>query len=110
MDHMEFLVGRAAEPEGDPCGHALMATCPPHPDISENNPHESFGGEKGTWMLQKADLSTLLDLSRRLNLDGEITPVMAWGMVLAHPRFLELTLLDFERIKGDLKGKVRCYG
>ncbi|KAJ9137918.1 AP-1-like transcription factor [Pleurostoma richardsiae] len=63
-----------------------------------------------TWELSKADLATLLDLSKRLNLDGEITPVMAWGMVLAHPRLGELKPEDFRRLAEELGGKIRCYG
>jgi hypothetical protein len=115
MDHMQFLVERASEPEGDPCGHALMASCPPDP-YPENHPEIPFGhsqlngnGQK-TWDLSKPDLANLLDLSKRLNLEGEITPVMAWGMVLGHPRFSELTTEDFEKICQELGRKVRCYG
>jgi hypothetical protein len=63
-----------------------------------------------TWQLSKSDLATLLDLSKKLNLDGEITPVMAWGMVLAHPRVGELKGEDFARLAEELGGKVRCYG
>ncbi|RDW84317.1 hypothetical protein BP6252_01907 [Coleophoma cylindrospora] len=121
MDHMQFLVERASEPEGEPCGHALMATCPPDPYM-ENHPEIPFGqslhqsqhhgavGSGKTWDISKPDLANLLDLSKRLNLDGEITPVMAWGMILGHERFAELRLEEFEKICDDLKGKVRCYG
>ncbi|OTB14023.1 hypothetical protein K445DRAFT_42333, partial [Daldinia sp. EC12] len=121
MDHMPWLIERAQDTSGDAAGHALMASCPPEPfpDLSEEIP---FGfththGDQGdapsrqrTWELSKADLSTLLDLSTKLNLDGEITPVMAWGMVLSHPKFADLRSEDFERLLDDLKGKVRCYG
>jgi len=122
MDHMQFLVERAGEPEGEPCGHALMASCPPDPYL-ENKPDIPFGhglqhsnGDGAnnvnpkTWDLSKPDLANLLDLSKRLNLDGEITPVMAWGMVLAHPRFSELRNDDFTSVCQELGGKVRCYG
>lgn len=115
MDHMQFLVERASEPEGEPCGHALMATCPPEP-YPENNPDMPFGHGIGnsssgkTWDLSKGALGNLLDLSKRIDLDGEITPVMAWGMVLGHPRFSELTIPDFKGLTDDLKNKVRCYG
>ena len=117
MDHMQFLVERASEPEGEPCGHALMASCPPEP-FTENHPEIPFGHGKPhldgsaqkTWDLSKPDLANLLDLSKRLNLDGEITPVMAWGMVLGHPRFSELKVDDFKTMCQDLGGKVRCYG
>jgi hypothetical protein len=114
---MQFLVERASASEGDPCGHALMATCPPVPDL-DDSPEIPFGHGQvhlngkapKTWDLSKPDLANLLDLSKRLNLDGEITPVMAWGMVLGHPRFSELGNKDFEKMCQELGGKVRCYG
>ncbi|KAB5581064.1 BZIP-type transcription factor, partial [Coniochaeta sp. 2T2.1] len=129
MDHMPWLLERGIDAGGaEPCGHALMASCPPEP-FPELTPDIPFGysnvsvssntnqggggvGQSGqrTWELSKGDLATLLDLSKRLNLDGEITPVMAWGMVLAHPRLGELSAEDFGRITEELGGKVRCYG
>ncbi|KAK0730836.1 hypothetical protein B0H67DRAFT_475740 [Lasiosphaeris hirsuta] len=137
MDHMPWLLERGTEVGGgEPCGHALMASCPPEP-FPELTPDIPFGysnvrapaafvaagsggggGNGGgavetgqrTWELSKADLATLLDLSKRLNLDGEITPVMAWGMVLAHPRLGELRDDDFVRLAEELGTKVRCYG
>ncbi|KAK4071191.1 uncharacterized protein Triagg1_6222 [Trichoderma aggressivum f. europaeum] len=114
--------GRASDADGAPCGHALMASCPPAPfqDLTSETPFgnahtHDHGGEfhaqgQGTWELTKADLSTLLDLSRKLSLDGEITPVMAWGMVLSHSRFAELEVGDFEKLSEELLRKVRCYG
>jgi hypothetical protein len=81
MDHMQFLVERASEPKGEPCGHALMASCPPEPNL-ENHPfgHTTHlnGTAPKTWDLSKGDLVNLLDLSKRLNLDGEITPVSTY--------------------------------
>ncbi|KAK3366886.1 hypothetical protein B0T24DRAFT_535281 [Lasiosphaeria ovina] len=130
MDHMPWLLERGSQVGGnEPCGHALMASCPPEP-FPELTPDIPFGysnvradaapGTSGgvnavetgqrTWELSKGDLATLLDLSKRLNLDGEITPVMAWGMVLAHPRLGELKVDDFARMSEELRGKVRCYG
>lgn len=55
-------------------------------------------------------LANLMDLSKRLNLDGEITPVMAWGMILSHARFADLTMADVDALCADLGKKVRCYG
>ncbi|KAI0896928.1 hypothetical protein F4806DRAFT_463456 [Annulohypoxylon nitens] len=125
MEHMPWLLERAQDTSGEACGHALMASCPPEPfpELSDEIP---FGyahthadkvcdpalnqSSQQTWELSKADLATLLDLSKKLDLDGEITPVMAWGMVLAHPRLADLKSEDFERLIDDLKGKVRCYG
>ncbi|KAI4865544.1 hypothetical protein F4820DRAFT_447900 [Hypoxylon rubiginosum] len=139
MDHMPWLLERAHDTGGDACGHALMATCPPEPfpELADNIPfgyahnHQNHANSAvvaaaaananananakcepnhRTWELSKADLATLLDLSKKLDLDGEITPVMAWGMILAHPRLRELKREDLEKLIDDLKGKVRCYG
>ncbi|KAF7853849.1 uncharacterized protein EAF02_011839 [Botrytis sinoallii] len=126
MDHMQFLVERSSDADGEFfSGHALMATCPPepememHPDIPFGHclPHSHESDEMNgvppkqkTWDLSKSDLANLLDLSKRLDLNGEITPVMAWGMVLGHPRFLELTDVDLKNMSEELLPKVRCYG
>lgn len=158
MDHMPWLLERSSANGGlQPCGHALMASCPPEPfpdltadipfghqhgnNTANNRGHVAAGANQAalspsdvtmtgmsaltptglstqnagdnvprTWELSKADLATLLDLSQKLNLDGEITPVMAWGMVLGHPRLGELNGHDFEKLAEELVGKVRCYG
>ncbi|KAI1341485.1 hypothetical protein F5Y15DRAFT_357721 [Xylariaceae sp. FL0016] len=118
MDHLPWLIDRGSD-GNELCGHALMASCPPEPFAALNN-DIPFGYGRGgdsdqgtslrTWELSKGDLATLLDLSKKLDLDGEITPVMAWGMVLAHPRLTELTRQDFDKVTDDLRSKVRCYG
>ncbi|CAI4216828.1 unnamed protein product [Parascedosporium putredinis] len=118
MTHLPWLLERSGDAGGEPCGHALMASCPPEP-FPELTPDIPFGythvngdlssGQR-TWELSKGDLATLLDLSKRLDLDGEITPVMAWGMVLGYPRFNELRPEDFLKLAEELTSKVRCYG
>lgn len=175
MDHMPWLLERSSANGGlEPCGHALMASCPPEPFTEltpgipfghkhNNNNNDNNNGNPGvqqaavgnlmtsltanrnfsrrtaapsalggvqtsgtsistamdcdstptpprTWELSKADLNTLLDLSQKLNLDGEITPIMAWGMVLGHPRLRQLNEADFRELSGGLRSKVRCYG
>lgn len=119
MQHLPFLTTRSEG--GDPCGHALMATCPPAP-FSKLSSQTTFGHShtrdygdetnpgQGTWEISRADLSTLLDLSQKLDLDGEITPVMAWRMILNHPRFGDFKAEDFTTIAAELGRKVRCYG
>ncbi|KAK7731011.1 hypothetical protein SLS53_008882 [Cytospora paraplurivora] len=89
-------------------------TTSPGPSSSSSSTAMDVGDPAGppprTWELSKADLATLLDLSQKLNLDGEITPVMAWGMVLGHPRLGELGERDFVKLSEELRSKVRCYG
>ncbi|EXM28717.1 hypothetical protein FOTG_05884 [Fusarium oxysporum f. sp. vasinfectum 25433] len=118
MTHIQFMVERASEPEGEPCGHALMASCPPDP-APETRPGLPFGKthipldgdtNQKTWEVPKADLATLLDLSKSIDLDGEVTPIMSWGMLMSHPRANELEAVDFRKLSEELVRKVRCYG
>ncbi|KAG9694880.1 hypothetical protein KCU95_g6515, partial [Aureobasidium melanogenum] len=123
MDHMQYLVVRSHNPEGQPihhpmerpddaeyehmCGHALMATCPPASHIM-NKPGDPYGHRMPD--LKAPDLMKLLDLSAQLPLEGELTPVMAWMLLLQDSRVPQMTAQDFELVKADLAGKVRCYG
>jgi hypothetical protein len=107
MDHTQYLMVRAHNADELVSGHALMATCPPESHIA-NKPEEKYPHQMPD--VAMPDLMKLLDLSNRLPLDGEITPIMAWATILQHPRFGELTKENFETIKGDLLAKVRCYG
>ncbi|KAK3701318.1 hypothetical protein LTR37_015539 [Vermiconidia calcicola] len=124
MDHMQYLVVRSHNPEGQDfrhpaeapddreeehmSGHALMSTCPPYSHVKQkpNEPYPLKMPELGT-----PDLSKLLDLSSRLplNHDSEITPIMAWTMIYRDERINELTKEDFERIKLDLGTKVEQF-
>ncbi|KAF5019887.1 hypothetical protein F66182_8091 [Fusarium sp. NRRL 66182] len=118
MAHIQYMVERASEPDGDPCGHALMASCPPDPSPDSRpgcpfgNTHIPVDGDPNqkTWEVPRADLSTLLDLSKRLDLDGEVTPIMSWGMLMSYPRARELEVADFRKLSDELVRKVRCYG
>jgi len=89
------------------CGHALMATCPPASHIM-NKPGDPYGHRMPD--LKAPDLMKLLDLSAQLPLEGELTPVMAWMLLLQDSRVPQMTAQDFELVKADLAGKVRCYG
>ena len=102
-----LMVRSATAPEAEISGHALMATCPPVSYV-EAHPDEIYPNKMPD--LCTGDLMKLLDLSNRLPLDGEITPIMAWVDIRSHPRFWELTVADFDALKEDLKAKIRCYG
>lgn len=107
MDHMQFLMVRAHDAEETISGHALMATAPPDSHIA-NHPEEKYPHQMPD--VAMPDLMKLLDLSARLPLDGEITPIMAWVMVLKDQNFKTLTKEEIGAIKGELLAKVRCYG
>jgi hypothetical protein len=107
MDHMQFLMVRSQDSDGEISGHALMATCPPATHI-EDHPEEKYPHKMPA--LETADLAKLLDLSSRLPLDGEITPIMAWAAIRSHPRCEDLNKADLEIIKKELVQKIRCYG
>jgi len=104
---MQFLCVRSQDSEAEVSGHALMATCPPHSHIV-NKPEEKYPHQMPD--IGMPDLMKLLDLSNRLPLEGEITPIMAWAIILRHPTFGQLSKEDFTTVKEDLLAKVRCYG
>jgi hypothetical protein len=131
MDHMQYLLVRShnpppSSPPPDPTsssssadnntdvfvsGHALMATCPPESHI-RSHPEEPYPPQMPA-DIGMADLLKLLDLSNRLPLDpqgGEVTPVMAWAMVLRDRRVGVLGEVDVRGLRDELVGKVRCYG
>lgn len=125
MEHMQFLLVRSLNPENRTdhhplespddaehehmAGHAMMATAPPHSHImtkpDEHYPHEMPA-------MTKPDLAKLLDLSNRLPIDreGEITPIMAWTLILKDKHVAQLDEADFETLKSTLAPKVTCYG
>ncbi|KAF2035837.1 hypothetical protein EK21DRAFT_53662 [Setomelanomma holmii] len=107
MDHMQFLMVRAQDTEETISGHALMATAPPDSHIA-NCPQEKYPHQMPD--ITMPDLMKLLDLSNRLPLDGEITPIMAWAKIIQDESFKELTKEEIEVIKAELLAKVRCYG
>lgn len=107
MDHMQFLMVRAHDAEETISGHALMATAPPDSHIA-TCPQDKYPHQMPD--IATPDLMKLLDLSARLPLDGEITPIMAWAMILQDERFRELSKENIMLIKEELVAKVRCYG
>lgn len=120
MAHIPLVMDFCTENKGFVRGHALMASCPSAQTKTldkslwgQSHTHDKDTEEtpaQGTWEINKADLSTLLDLSSSLDLDGEVTPVMAWSMIMNHPDFSKLTRNDFNRITNILGSKVRCFG
>lgn len=84
-----------------------MMSCPP-PDHIRDHPEVVYP-HKGP-ELPAADLMKLYDLSQKLPLGGEITPVQALQLIRGHERYGELTVADFEILKKDLREKSRCYG
>lgn len=107
MDHMQMLCVRSNDSEAEISGHALMATCPPEHHLIER-PDVQYPHKMPD--MQHTDLMKLLDLSNRLPLGEEITPVMAWAVMFRDYRFRYLSGEDFDVIKEVLLPKVRCYG
>ena len=104
---MQMLCVRSQESEAEISGHALMATCPPQKHLVER-PDVQYPHQMPD--MHAPDLLKLLDLSNRLPLAGEITPVMAWANILQHDDCGLLIGQDFGDMKEELLSKVRCYG
>ncbi|PKX99292.1 protein flbB [Aspergillus novofumigatus IBT 16806] len=102
-EHTDYLCRRSvteADDEDMPfSGHALMATCPRR----QAYPHKTYD-------LPHANLTTLLNLSRQLVTEGQITPIMALQCLKNHELYRTLTKDDVKIIIETLNTKVRCYG
>ncbi|KAL9055849.1 MAG: hypothetical protein Q9162_003275 [Coniocarpon cinnabarinum] len=108
MDHMQMLCVQSQQsPDDDISGHVLMATCPTKNHLIER-PDVQYGNKMPE--MKASDLVKLLDLSNRLPLDSEITPIMAWSCILRHEYVQYLNNEDLITIKVDLLDKIRCYG
>lgn len=110
--HTEYLCRRsvsAAIDEDMPfSGHALMASCPPPSHIASTAaagmyPHQTYD-------LPHANLTTLLNLSRQLVTDGQVTPIMALQYLKNHDMYPSLSRDDIQIIMETLDTKIRCYG
>ncbi|KAI1917073.1 hypothetical protein LOZ53_002796 [Ophidiomyces ophidiicola] len=109
-DHIERLCRRAHDDEEQDvvAGHILMATCPPPSEVALAARGHEYPVK--TYDLPPANLNTLLNLSRQLVTDNEITPIMALQSLKDHEMYHLLTKDDVRRMMDDLLAKVRCYG
>ncbi|GFF47304.1 hypothetical protein IFM46972_08264 [Aspergillus udagawae] len=111
-EHTDYLCRRSvteADDEDMPfSGHALMATCPPPSYIANTTPAQAYPHK--TYDLPHANLTTLLNLSRQLVTEGQITPIMALQCLKNHELYRTLTKDDVKIIIETLNTKVRCYG
>ncbi|OJD17424.1 hypothetical protein AJ78_02498 [Emergomyces pasteurianus Ep9510] len=108
--HMEFLCRRAEDDEEAEMisGHVLMASCPPPTQIVSAEPGQMY--PLRTYELPHTNLARLLNLSRQLVTDGQITPIMALQYLKSHDIYPSLTREDVRHMMDDLNGKIRCYG
>ncbi|KAF1974469.1 hypothetical protein BU23DRAFT_461515 [Bimuria novae-zelandiae CBS 107.79] len=88
-------------------GHALMAsaTLLHHHHISATDL-----GQVTTWTISESGVERLLELSKSIPLDGEVTPVQAWDHIRKHPQYEVLSYERLERLKSSLIQHVKCYG
>lgn len=111
-EHTDYLCRRSiteADDEDMPfSGHALMATCPPPSYITRTTPEQTYPHK--TYDLPLANLGTLLNLSRQLVTEGQITPIMALQCLKNHELYTTLSRDDVKIIIETLNTKVRCYG
>ncbi|KAJ5566580.1 hypothetical protein N7535_008218 [Penicillium sp. DV-2018c] len=111
-EHTDYLCRRSiteADDEDMPfSGHALMATCPPPSYLAKTTPEQPYPHKAPD--LPHANLSTLLNLSRQLVTEGQITPIMALQCLKNHELYPTLSRDDVKIIIDTLNTKVRCYG
>lgn len=116
-DHATFMVQRAVnQNSSELSGHALMMTCPSHNTIVNSLDNKGMPVDKDARFahempnLPNADLNAMMIASSNLDLNGEVTPVMALKMIRDDKRYPMMTLAHFESLKEKLKTRSRCYG
>ncbi|GAM33800.1 hypothetical protein TCE0_013r00963 [Talaromyces pinophilus] len=109
--HTEYLCREAhkdVERDAFFSGHALMASCPP-PSHIENVP-EGNQYPHQTYELPLPNLEKLLNLSKQLITDGQVTPIMILQSLKNHEQYRSLNKDDVKTIVETLTAKIRCYG
>ena len=99
----------------DSNGHCLMLQAPllsRQPNRSQSNPTNSqaAAATQSGWNVTVIEIEKLLNLSDRLSLDGELTPVEAWQRIRRHPGFPYMTTEQLETLRDVLLSNVKCYG
>jgi hypothetical protein len=85
-----------------------MASCPP-PSHIDNVPEGNLYPHQ-TYHLPTGNLERLLNLSRQLITDGQVTPIMVLQSLKNHEQYHSLTRDDIKMIIETLNTKIRCYG
>jgi len=62
------------------------------------------------WSAPELEVEKLLELSTRLTLDGEITPVEAWRRIKQYPGFCHHNEASIKALKEMILSEVMCYG
>lgn len=96
-------------------GHKLMVQTPimAHSNTPRTIVNLKPGGEmpaSASWTVPAVEVERLLNLSSRLSLEGEITPIEAWQTIKQHPGFANLDRQRLEQLKSILLPEVQCYG
>ena len=63
-----------------------------------------------SWQASASVIKELLNLSKSINLDGEITPVECWWRLRSHPGFAHMGKTELAELKGLLSKQVTCCG
>jgi hypothetical protein len=99
----------------EPSGHSLMLQSPimarvPAQLLSHTGSGKQQFPSNLTWNVPAQEIEKLLDLSAKLSLEGEITPIEAWQRIRGHPHFALLDIDRLDALKNMLVGEVKCYG
>lgn len=89
---------------GESHGHALTLQA----SLLSHAPH--LGADEVPWAVPAVEFDRLFELSRKLDLDGEITPVQAWNQIKSHRRFQNLTPTGLEELQRAISTKISCFG
>ena len=80
------------------CQAPLLAHAPPVLDTNSK------------WEIPTIELERLFEFALALNLEGEVTPIQAWGRIKNHPGFSSLSYERLQQLSAVLLEEVQCFG
>jgi hypothetical protein len=62
------------------------------------------------WIVPAIEFERLLQLSSKLGLEYEVTPIQAWDRIRNHPRFQDLTQERLMELAALVLPHIKCHG
>jgi hypothetical protein len=104
LSHIDVEHGHDSPPTGH--GFTVSATLL-HQRPAESDRHQH---SHGAWQVPHCSIERLLELSKNIPLDGEVTPVQAWDYIRRNPQHESLEIERYNSLKEKLLSHVKCYG
>ncbi|KAF2634993.1 hypothetical protein P280DRAFT_474091 [Massarina eburnea CBS 473.64] len=107
LNHVQGAACSSDAQPGVSTGHALMASA----TLLYHAPNQPIDTSvRCQWDTPQIGLEKLLELSERIDFEGDIAPVQAWARLCGRRGFRDLELGQLRALTGELLGEMKCHG